>query len=444
MAFTPFRQRAISLAPGYLKEGTGERFDYMMGLCIDAQLERAYQCTTCHFPLRAGGDALDQLGQQNLLIQRGLTEGNASYGVRLQHAFETWGFAGDARGLLMQVLGYFLTLTPAVRIVASRYAPNPAVVQWQLGNVLGVAITAATNANPIVLTTFAPHGLFTGDAVTVTGARGNTAANGPHTATVIDETHLSLGVAGNGVYTGGGRIILTSSIPASAYKPLRLSSTWDSYPVGRSLDLEPEHLTELNTYVSVDVNVPSGVGNLDWDGGSPVSGSYGWWGGFLIIESVAPNAWTQPAPPWGAGSVYTGSGDYSTVTSGGYVMTGSYAGTSPLWGVGSTYNGTGDYSKVATGGYDVSSYYSGASRAWGLSVSTDYVQSVALIAEPFKNSGMWLRAIVVCFDPALFDSTQGPGFGINPDGYFGNWSRLFTGGYNESRFVNAVYGGEVL
>ena len=43
---------------------------------------------------------------------------------------------------------------------------------------MGLAITAATNASPIAVTTAVAHGLATGDRVRITGVEGNTAANG--------------------------------------------------------------------------------------------------------------------------------------------------------------------------------------------------------------------------------------------------------------------------
>lgn len=66
------------------------------------------------------------------------------------------------------------------------------------------AITGATNASPIVVTS-AAHGLTTGTQVTLTGVLGNTAANGSWTITVIDANTFSLnGSTGNSAYTSGG------------------------------------------------------------------------------------------------------------------------------------------------------------------------------------------------------------------------------------------------
>lgn len=72
-------------------------------------------------------------------------------------------------------------------------------------------ITAASNASPIVITTATPHRYSTGDAVTVSNAAGNTAANGPWIVTEIDYLNFSLnGSTGNGAYTANsGSSVLT-------------------------------------------------------------------------------------------------------------------------------------------------------------------------------------------------------------------------------------------
>jgi hypothetical protein len=74
-----------------------------------------------------------------------------------------------------------------------------------VGSTIGV--TAATEANPAVLTTNLDHGLTTGQAgVVVAGATGMTAINGSWTVTVLSPTTFSIPVnTGAGpAYTGGG------------------------------------------------------------------------------------------------------------------------------------------------------------------------------------------------------------------------------------------------
>ena len=67
-----------------------------------------------------------------------------------------------------------------------------------------VAVSAATNATPIVITT-AAHGITDVDVVTVAGVGGNTGANGTWIAARVNATQLTLrGSVGNGAYTSGG------------------------------------------------------------------------------------------------------------------------------------------------------------------------------------------------------------------------------------------------
>jgi hypothetical protein len=66
------------------------------------------------------------------------------------------------------------------------------------------AITAASNASPIIITS-AGHGYATGDRVMVEGVVGNTAANGSWTITWVDADRFSLdGSTGNGAWVSGG------------------------------------------------------------------------------------------------------------------------------------------------------------------------------------------------------------------------------------------------
>lgn len=69
-----------------------------------------------------------------------------------------------------------------------------------------LTVTAATNVNPIVVTTSASHGLATGDTVTITGVVGNTAANGTFVVTSVSATTFSIPATGNGAWISGGSV----------------------------------------------------------------------------------------------------------------------------------------------------------------------------------------------------------------------------------------------
>ncbi len=70
-----------------------------------------------------------------------------------------------------------------------------------------LAITGATNATPIEITTATPHGLVSGSTTIIAGVLGNTAANGAGLATVTGASTFTVDSSvGNGAYTGGGTV----------------------------------------------------------------------------------------------------------------------------------------------------------------------------------------------------------------------------------------------
>lgn len=91
-------------------------------------------------------------------------------------------------------------------------------------DVIGVdlAVTGATNASPIVVTT-ATHSLADGDPITITGVLGNTAANANAFAKVTGFSSTTFGlysdkalttpIAGNGAYTSGGDVARLFRLP---------------------------------------------------------------------------------------------------------------------------------------------------------------------------------------------------------------------------------------
>jgi hypothetical protein len=97
------------------------------------------------------------------------------------------------------------------------------------------AITGATNAAPIVVSTSLAHGYSTGDVIQLSAATGNTAANGIWKVTVTSSTQFSLDdSSGNGTYGSSGvispifcRTIKTASAlvqPIASFAPLKTVS----------------------------------------------------------------------------------------------------------------------------------------------------------------------------------------------------------------------------
>lgn len=107
-------------------------------------------------------------------------------------------------------------------------------------NATSRAVTAASNATPIRITTAAAHALTTNQFVTIQNVGGNTAANGNFQVTVINSTQFDLqGSVGNGAYTSGGNInsiywkadIQTAQQAVAAATSRTYSYNTDSFPL---------------------------------------------------------------------------------------------------------------------------------------------------------------------------------------------------------------------
>lgn len=84
------------------------------------------------------------------------------------------------------------------------------IVKFQ---VLGKAVSGATNATPIEITTVSNHGLETGAVVHISGVLGNLAANGLWTITKTGAAKYTLDTSvGSGVYTSGGIVSVAATI----------------------------------------------------------------------------------------------------------------------------------------------------------------------------------------------------------------------------------------
>jgi len=77
-------------------------------------------------------------------------------------------------------------------------------------------VIAASNANPITITTSTPHNLSNNQLVGVYNVGGNTNANGGWNVTVVSSTQFSLnGAVGNATYTSGGQVFVPGGMPIS-------------------------------------------------------------------------------------------------------------------------------------------------------------------------------------------------------------------------------------
>lgn len=101
--------------------------------------------------------------------------------------------------------GPVIRMQPGERAIGLRLDNFQVDVNSQEGGTL--TVTGATNATPIVITTSAAHGLFSGTLVAIAGVLTNTAANGEWRIFRTSATQFSLDRSvGNGVYGGGGTV----------------------------------------------------------------------------------------------------------------------------------------------------------------------------------------------------------------------------------------------
>lgn len=106
----------------------------------------------------------------------------------------------------------------------------------------GMAIASSTSASPAVITTSDPHGLTSGDKVTIGGitGAGATGLNGAsRTVTVISPTTFSAGVNTTGVGAGGHALKHTTAT-VSFTPPLHAADQGFNLPQGLALDLRPD------------------------------------------------------------------------------------------------------------------------------------------------------------------------------------------------------------
>ena len=112
-----------------------------------------------------------------------------------------------------------------------------------------LTITGASDGTPIAVDTATPHGLQTGEQVTISGVLGNTAANGTFTVTVTGPASFTLdGSAGNGTWTSGGTVsqpALAFALNASVDDVLALASALGATAPGLTPGSRPGSLADM-------------------------------------------------------------------------------------------------------------------------------------------------------------------------------------------------------
>lgn len=131
-------------------------------------------------------------------------------------------------------------------------------------NASSIAITSASNANPIQVVTATPHGLSDEDAVRCINVVTNTAANVSGYADVVNTTtfnfysdsDLTTGIAGNGVGTGGHIVAATSSALRIFYTRSSTLVGSDNLPnIGANADLFVTGICRRHAYTVADEKI---------------------------------------------------------------------------------------------------------------------------------------------------------------------------------------------
>ncbi len=197
----------------------------------------------------------------------------------------------------------------------------------EIGDQVSDTVHDATNATPIVVQSVG-HTLFTGAQVSISGATGNTAANGNWTVTVVDDDHFSLnGSIGNGVYdadsagwtqTDLGNIAIGPALGAIG----SLASNTDGYgniAIGSpSMDGNPQPFPPLSSNTT-------GVNNIAI-GGSALALNTTGTGSIAIGESTLYSNVTGTNIAIGAYTLYSCTGSGNTAfgdSSGGSMVAGN-------------------------------------------------------------------------------------------------------------------------
>lgn len=119
-----------SQAPPWLLGPLGAAWLSAFGATKDSIVDRAKQSVKARFAGIAPSDALSTMGGERGIL-RGPTEGEASYRARIQNAWNSWGYAGTAWGLLY---AFWIAGCPNVQIQTQGSAMRFQLVANPTGN----------------------------------------------------------------------------------------------------------------------------------------------------------------------------------------------------------------------------------------------------------------------------------------------------------------------
>ena len=409
-----YRDQWPALAPEWLTTGNAERYMYTLEYCRDLLVEKMNQAIQIRLPGQGDASQLPYLANDRLLVQ-GPAEPDANFVIRLREAFVTWGLAGSARSVLLNLQAYMQGLQPGVAPtlpLLTIVGGSATVSRWnQLyqGDALGALPT---------LTTKSPAN-FDWDNI-----------DQPWRSWLILPMAL--------VATGTGSSASTSSATAGSFASpgQNVAGVWIPATSGTPVNAPFITITGLSGVV------PENVGSWLTFMGSSNPGNNGT---FPIVEFLSPTSvvianpngvandtgpltWSVgsypfigPGRPYGSPGVVYGQGELST----------------PPIDTGENFGGVWQPSSSSVEGL-------GALLAWGLDVGPDEIISIRDLVKTWKGGSTYYPNIIIAFEAgtgaagSAYSPNSAEGAG-NPDGSFGSVGENVNGVWVPTRLISSEF-----
>jgi hypothetical protein len=405
-----FRNTWYEYAPEWLTTGNAEKYLYVLQYCTDLLLEKMNQAIEIRLPGQGDASQLPYLANDRVLVQ-GPAEPTANFVIRLQESLQTWGLAGSARSVLLNLQAYVQGLQPGVPVtnpLLTIIGGSSTYTKWtQLyqGDAIGAlpTITTKTPANfswdglnrPWRSWLVLPMALVTTSSGT--GAATTTATGGSYTSPGQNVSGVWI-PATSGTVVNSPWITITGLAGVAAGSWLTLSGS--SHAANNGTFPVVQAISSTSAVIANPGGVTSDTG-LAW--------------------SIGAYPWIGPGPARGAPGVVYGQGETSA----------------PAVDTGRVFGGVWQPSGATAQGL-------GPLISWGLNVSSQVIQSIRGIVRTWKSASTYYPNIVVAFDsgtgvagsPYSPNSTEGSG---NPAGTFGQVGSNVSGVWSPTRLITSTY-----
>lgn len=412
-----YRDNWYTLATPWLTTGDAEQYMYTLQLCTDVLLEKMDQAIQIRLPGQGDPSQLPFLAHDRQLVQ-GPAEPDASFVLRLQQSNQTWGLAGSARAVLLNLQAYVQGLQPGVAsslpLLTIVRSGGPLAASWhQLyqGDQLGAPPTIASvpaggfdwdgKAEPWRAWLILPMALV---STAQSGASGQTST-----------------AATSACYTSPGQNVSGVWVPATSGTPV--NSPWVTLVdlalitganLGQWITISgSSHAANNGTFPIVQVLSGTSVVIANPAGVASDTGPLTW--------SIGEYPWIGPGMPYGSPGVVYGQGETAA----------------PPIDTGSNSAGTWGPTPGLAGG-------STPTVSWGLTASSQTLVSLRQIVKTWKSAATYYQHIIVAFDAGSGaagsayspNSTEGAG---NPGGAFGDIGHNVNGAWVPTRLITSAF-----